>query len=355
MNDMNNGSFNGFDPNYLNRQSGFMGGYDPNASYQNDPGNSSPYQNHNGYDNPNPYQGNPYGDVPQQTAGNQLDHSGYAPYHGGSYANPVNNPYQPPVQSSYSVQNEFTTQNAYPGTGYTTVAAPTAEPAMSMADYSKRVFLWMGAGLAITFLVALGVMLFLTDGGEWEISDRFRGFLPVFYGGIIAEIVLALVLNIFVAKMPYGVSLSMFIVYSVVSGITFSPILLVFEAGSAIFAFAAAAVLFVGFAIYGIVTKRDLMKLGSILMIGLIVLLIFTVIGIFVQMSLTSLLISFFGIAVFIGLTAYDAQKIRVSYDNLASDGEMLKKMSVNMALQLYLDFINLFIYLLRLMGRVRR
>ena len=156
-------------------------------------------------------------------------------------------------------------------------------------------------------------------------------------------------------EMPYGVSLSMFIVYSVVSGITFSPILLVFEAGSAIFAFAAAAVLFVGFAIYGIVTKRDLMKLGSILMIGLIVLLIFTVIGIFVQMSLTSLFISIFGIAVFIGLTAYDAQKIRVSYDNLAADGEMLKKMSVNMALQLYLDFINLFIYLLRLMGKARR
>ena len=107
--------------------------------------------------------------------------------------------------------------------------------------------------------------------------------------------------------------------------------------------------------IYGIVTKRDLMKLGPILMIGLIVLLVFSVIGIFVHMSVMSMIVSIVGILIFIGLTAYDTQKIRVSYENLSHNPEMLKKMSVNMALQLYLDFINLFIYLLRLLGKARR
>ena len=372
---MNNGNFGGYDPKSGNGNDpfGFMGGYDPNqqnnvSNYQNQqnqqnvpytPYQNTPYQNNGGYNDRNPYQNNGYQTQPYQNNG------GYAPYHGGTYSNPTpNNPYQ---QSSYQPMNNSSFgQSSYENQGTSPYQPPTyqnagfgnaqtAAPAVSLSDYSKRVFLWMGAGLALTFFVALGLMLYLTSGGEADLADKFSGFLPLFYGGLVVEVVLAIALSFFVAKMPYGVSLAMFLVYSVVSGVTFTPLLVVYDVGSSIFAFAAAAVLFIGFAIYGIVTKRDLMKLGPILMIGLIVLLVFSVIGIFVHMSVMSMIVSIVGILIFIGLTAYDTQKIRVSYENLSHNPEMLKKMSVNMALQLYLDFINLFIYLLRLLGKARR
>ena len=325
---MNNGDFNGYNPNGNRNDQGFMGGYDPNAN------GAQPYQA-NGYQN-NGYQ-------------NNSTSQGYMPYDGGTYSNPnpgVNNNYNAQVPNAYP-QNEAYPQNA----AGTAVGTGT----ISLADYSKRIFIWMGIGLGVTFFVALGMLLYLTAGDEFDLYLKFVNLLPVFYGGLVVEIVLAIVLGIFVKKMPYKVSLAMFFVYSVVSGVTFTPILVVYDAGSAIFAFAATAILFVAFAIYGIVTKRDLTKLGPILAIGLIVLILFALIGMVVRMSWLSIGISLLGIAIFIGLTAYDAQKIKASYNAYQGNDEMLKKTSVNLALQLYLDFINLFIYILRLMGKARR
>lgn len=323
---------NGYDPNGRSQNGydqSFMGGYDPNAN--------NPYQ-------ANGYQSNGYQD-------NSVS-QGYRPYEGGTYGNPNQNynSYAQQPQNGYNapMQNAYT-QN----TGY---AANTAAGTgtMTLADYSKKIFLWMGAGLAVTFFVALGLMLYLTSGTELDLYLKFSNMLPVFYGGIVVELVLAFVLGLFVKKMPYGVSLGMFLVYSVVSGVTFTPILCVYDAGSAIFAFAAAAVLFITFAVYGIVTKRDLSKLGPILAIGLIVLILFSLIGIVVHMSWASILIALLGIAIFIGLTAYDAQKIKANYNTYAGNDEMLKRTSVNMALQLYLDFVNIFIYILKLVGKRR-
>ena len=288
---MNNGNFNGYDPNNRNQNGysqGFMGSYDPNAN--------APYQANNYQDNSST--------------------QGYNPYDGGTYGNPNPNgynAYQQPqngynaqFQGGYSQNPGF---NAAPAGVNAGAAAGTGT--MTLADYSKKIFLWMGAGLGLTFFVALGLMLYLTSGSELDLYLKFTNMLPVFYG--------------------------------------------VYDAGSAIFAFAAAAVLFVSFAIYGIVTKRDLSKLGPLLMIGLIVLILFSVIGIFVHMSWASIIIALIGIAIFIGLTAYDTQKIKASYNAYSGNDEMLKKLSVNLALQLYLDFVNLFIYILKLMGKARR
>ena len=321
---------NGYDPNGRGQNGydqGFMGGYDPNAN--------SPYQA-NGYQNNSSSQG-------------------YQSYEGGTYGNPNPgyNSYAQQPQNAYSQQNAYPQQNA--GVGYNVNAgAQTGTGTMTLADYSKKIFLWMGAGLALTFVVALALMLYLTSGSELDLYLKFANMVPVFYGGIVVELVLAFVLSFFVKKMPYGVSLGMFLVYSVVSGVTFTPILCVYDAGSAIFAFAAAAVLFITFAVYGIVTKRDLSKLGPLLAIGLIVLILFSLIGIVVHMSWASIIVSLIGIAIFIGLTAYDTQKIKANYNTYAGNDEMLKKTSVNMALQLYLDFVNIFIYILKLMGKRR-
>ena len=310
---MNNGNFNGYDPNRRNQNnydSGFMGGYDPNQPQQ------GSYQASNGYGQ------NQQGYQPYQPYGNSQN-SGYQPYQGGS---------------GYSTPNVQTNT--------------VAQGAISLAEYSKKVFLWMGVGLTLTFLVALGIALFLTEGGILNYS-RVKSFVPFFYGGIVVELILAIALNVGVAKMSYKTSLIMFNVYSIVSGVTLAPLLVVYDAKSAVFAFAAAAALFFGFAIYGIVTKRDLTNLGPILAIGLIVLLIYSVIMLLIG-HYNSLLIGIIGLIIFIGLTAYDANKIKTSYNGLASDETMLNKMSVNMALQLYLDFINIFIYLLRIMGSRR-
>lgn len=356
---MNNGNFGGYNPNGNGQNPGFMGSYDPNAQNQPNGGYNNAYNS-----NPYPQGGQPYNSNPYpQNNGYQQPYNntttpGYAPYQGGTYGAPAQQTYS--AQPDYAQSNgaapyapQAEQQNTSRGFGIPLVG--TRSGAMSLSDYSKKIFLWMGAGLALTFFVALGLMLWLTSGDELDLYIRFHQFLPLFYGGLIAEIVLAVVLNFFVKKMPYTVSLTMFIVYSVVSGVTLTPILVVYDAGSAIFAFAAAAVLFIAFAIYGIVTKRDLLKLGPILAIGLVVLLLFTLLGLIFRMSGLSIIISIIGIIIFIGLTAYDAQKIKASYAAYENDPAMLKKVSVNLALQLYLDFINLFIYILRLMGKARR
>ncbi len=369
---MNNGNFGGFNPNGngQNNQSGFMGGYDPNAQnngYNPNNGYNNGYQVNNGYNNgyqANNGYNNGYNAPAPNNGYNGAPSNGYPPYQGGTYSNPANNGY--PAQggnySSYAPQapapqggtQQTSVQNQSQGFAFP-IGSTSSTGVMSLSDYSKRIFLWMGAGLALTFFVALGLMLYLTSGSELSMYQKFVKFVPMFYIGLIAEVVLAIVLGIFVKKMPYKVSLTMFIVYSIVSGVTLTPLLVVYDAGSAIFAFAAAAVLFISFAIYGIVTKRDLLKLGPILMIGLIVLLLFSVLGVIFHMSGMSILVSIIGIIIFIGLTAYDTQKIKASYAQYENDPVMLKKVSVNLALQLYLDFINLFIYILRLMGKARR
>ena len=295
---MNNGSFNGFDPN---RNKGGQGGYTDQNSYP-------PYQSDAAY-----------GSYQNSTT------EGYRPYEGGTYSNP---------------------QNVAPASAY----AGQQTAAMSLSDYSKRIFFWMGAGMLLTFAVALGLMLFLTSGSEEDMMEKFSGFIPLFIGGIVVELVLAIALGVFVTKMSYQVSLGMFILYSIVSGVTLTPIMVVAGAKDAVFAFAAAAILFIAFAIFGIVTKRDLTKIAPLLFIGLIVLMLFAIIGIFVGMSWMSIVVSLIGIAVFVGLTAYDTQKIKSNYNTFCNDETMLKKTSVNMALQLYLDFINIFIYILRIM-----
>ena len=220
---------------------------------------------------------------------------------------------------------------------------------VSMADFSRRVYTWMAAGLSITFILGFAIQSMLNAN-----PLMIEQFFPIYIGSVIVELALVIVLGFFVYKLPSTVSLILFLIYSVMNGINIAPTLWLADAGKAIWAFAATALLFGAFSIYGLVTKRDLTKLRPILLIGLIVLIVFGILGLFFNMGAMDLIISLVGIAIFIGFTAYDTQKIKKGYEYFSGDAEMLKKASINIALELYLDFINLFLYLLRLFSRNR-
>ena len=304
-------------------------GYDPNNGYPNQNG-YSPYNNNypqQGYQQQNYQQGYPQQGYQQQGYQQQ----GY--------------PQQGYQQQGYQ-------QQGYQQQGFNgyTQAYTSTQTKISMAEFSKRVYAWMSAGLGITFLIGFTLMHILLNN-----MSLIEGFLPYFYGGIVVEFILVIVLGFFVRKLPYGVSLALFGIYSVLNGITLTPLLVVYGAQDAIYAFAATAVLFVAISIYGIVSKRDLTKLGPILLIGLIVLIGYSLIAMLFRMPSDSLIISLIGIALFIGFTAYDTRKIKTGYQYYQHDEALLKKSSVNIALELYLDFINMFIYILRLFGGSRR
>lgn len=250
-------------------------------------------------------------------------------YNNNSYDNGYNNSY-----------------NSYGNYGVNTYQRSAG---ISIADYSRRVYAWMAAGLTITFLLAFVIQSVLT-ANPMLLADYF----PIYIGSVIVELAMVIVLGFFVYKLPSTVSMILFLVYSVCNGINIAPTLMLAGADKAIFAFAATALLFGAFSIYGLITKRDLTKLRPILMIGLIVLLVFAVFGMFFHMGALDLGISLLGIAIFVGFTAYDTQKIKKGYEYFSGDSEMLKKSSINIALELYLDFINLFLYILRLFARNR-
>ena len=143
----------------------------------------------------------------------------------------------------------------------------------------------------------------------------------------------------------------MFALYSVLNGVTLSSIFLVYEIGSIATTFFVTAGTFGAMAIYGSVTKKDLTKVGNLCMMAVIGLIIATVVNLLIRSTMADMIISGVGVLVFVGLTAYDAQKIKNMLYG-AEESEMTNKIAVLGALSLYLDFINLFLYLLRFFGR---
>ncbi len=205
-----------------------------------------------------------------------------------------------------------------------------------------KVFGWMFVGLLVTFLTGMFVanspqMIETLFGSAW------------FFGVIIAEFVLVILLSARIGKMKATTARVMFLLYSFVSGLTFSTVFITYEIASVIWIFFVAAALFGIFAVFGSVTKMDLTKMGSFLFMALIGVLLCVLVNIFIGSDTFNLLISVITIFVFIGFTAYDVNKIKalsnygtISEDNLAIFG----------ALQLYLDFINIFLELLQLFGK---
>lgn len=236
--------------------------------------------------------------------------------------------------------NQNLYRNDYGGYGY-------AAPGISLNQYIVRTFTWMFIGLLVTFGVAYGGY---ATGAIWYV---FRvPYLPIIL--LVAEIALVLVLATCVQKLSVGAARALFLGYAVLNGVVFSTYFLLFDLAGLIMIFAMTALYFGVFALYGHLTKRDLSGLRPILLGGLIFLLVIGLLSLFLPLGAVDRVICLIGVAVFLGFTAYDTQKIKSFYAYYSADSAMLEKASVFSALQLYLDFINIFLYLLRFMGKRR-
>ncbi|MBQ7674283.1 MAG: Bax inhibitor-1/YccA family protein [Alphaproteobacteria bacterium] len=217
-----------------------------------------------------------------------------------------------------------------------------------LRDYMRTVFAYMSGGLAITALVAYFA----------STSSDFMHFLfsssLVFWIVALAPLGISLYLVGKISSIPVSTARTLFFVYSGVLGLSLSSIFLVYSHQSIATTFFVASSMFLGMVIYGYATERDLTNFGSFLFMGLIGLIIASIVNIFMKSGVASLVISAIGVVVFTGLTAFDAQVIKSYY--LESDSsEISEKKAVLGALNLYLDFINLFLYLLRFLGSERR
>ena len=221
-------------------------------------------------------------------------------------------------------------------------AAQEHEP---LSQYTAKTFRWMFLGLTVTFLVALTVNVTKLI---WLVVMTPMA-IPVL--GIL-ELVVVLYMSSQITKVSVGMARGLFLTYSVLNGIVFSTYFLIYELPSMFFIFGATALFFGVMAAIGYVTRADLSNLRNFLVGGLAFLLVFWVASLFINLQQFEMIACTVGIFIFLVFTAYDTQKIRAYHQAYAYDPQMAKKASIFSALQLYLDFINLFIYLLRVLGR---
>ena len=214
-----------------------------------------------------------------------------------------------------------------------------------MSKFFSKVYLWMFIGLLTS-----GVVAYYTAVTESMLYFVSRYFTFI----IILELIVVIAFSALRRKVSPLVAKILFLVYSIISGITLSSIFLVYEIGSIGMVFLSSALMFGLLAIYGYVTKTSLTSLGKILLFALIAVVIMSIINMFIGNSSFSIFISIVSIVIFLGLTAYDMQKLKAVYNYYENDEAELSKASIYGALDLYLDFINIFLDLLRLFGKSR-
>lgn len=225
---------------------------------------------------------------------------------------------------------------------YSTIALEKKKSAQ-MAVF-RQVYIWMSLALFITGITAL-----IVANNNSLIYSLMSNQL-LFWGLIIGEVVMVAVLAARIHKLSLATATVMFIAYSIINGVTMSLLFLLYTRESIASTFFITAGTFGAISAYGYFTKKDLSSLGSILIMALIGILIASLVNIFLGSSTLYWIISYVGVAIFVGLTAYDTQKIKESIMN-SDVNETAYKIALMGALELYLDFINLFIYLLRIFG----
>lgn len=211
----------------------------------------------------------------------------------------------------------------------------------------RKVYVWMTLALVITGVTAYGVA---TSAG---LMNTIAANKILLWGLLIAELALVFGVSAAINRLSLTTATLMFVLYSVINGVTLSFLFAIYTASSIANVFLITAGTFAAMAILGYVTKTDLSSLGKILMMALIGMIIATLVNVFfVKSSGFDLIISYVGVLIFVGLTAYDSQKIKNMLMTAEDAGEGYQKLALLGALTLYLDFINLFIYLLRILGK---
>lgn len=216
----------------------------------------------------------------------------------------------------------------------------------AQATLLRSVYLWMTLALIITGFVAMYV------AKSYTLVNMMIQNSMMFWGVLITEVALVWYLSARIYKMSFTTATILFIVYSILNGVTLSILLLVYTASSIATTFFVTAGTFGTMAIFGYITKKDLTRIGSLCIMGVIGIIIASLVNLFLQNSMMDMVISYIGVLLFVGLTAYDSQKIKrlLSGDDIEVN-EVTQKIALMGAMTLYLDFINLFIYLLRILG----
>jgi len=212
-----------------------------------------------------------------------------------------------------------------------------------ITSFLKAVYGWMFVGL----LVTAGVAVFVAS--QPTLVRAIVTSRLLFLGLVIAQLGLVYWISARVATLKPSTSAALFLVYAATNGITFSVVLLAFTGASIASAFVTTAGMFGALALYGTLTKRSLVGLGQFAFMGLIGIVIASLVGLFWQNDALQFLISSIGVIVFTGLTAYDAQKLKAMA--VAVEGPQVGSYAISGALSLYLDFVNLFLMILRLFG----
>lgn len=214
--------------------------------------------------------------------------------------------------------------------------------------FFQKVYLWMAVGLGVTALASV-FMLYSQSAQQFVFGNKL-----VFYGLIFAELGMVIAISAAINRISAATATLMFVAYSALNGVTFAAIFMLYTRSSIASTFLVTAGTFGAMSLYGYMTKRDLTGFGSFLFMGLIGIIIASVVNIFLHSEMIYWVTTYIGVFVFVGLTAYDTQKIKQIGAAGFANGEAQQKGAVLGALRLYLDFINLFLMLLRIMGNRR-
>ncbi|MBO4659348.1 MAG: Bax inhibitor-1/YccA family protein [Prevotella sp.] len=217
---------------------------------------------------------------------------------------------------------------------------------MAFSVLMRKVYVWMTLALVITGFTAFYV------AHSTSFVYTLMSSQGLMWGLIIAELALVIGLSAAIHKLSLTVATLMFVVYSIINGLTLSFIFFAYTESSIAQVFFITAGTFAAMALIGYTTKTDLTSLGKYLFMGLIGIIIATLVNLFFQNDMVTTVVSYLGVLIFVGLTAYDSQKIKEMCSSFEYADTNAQKMALLGALTLYLDFINLFIYLLRIFGR---
>lgn len=226
---------------------------------------------------------------------------------------------------------------------------PAGRVISNASVFMQQVYTWMTAAMLVTAAAAYGVTT----------SPALMGMI---FGSTISMILLmvaifglVIYLQAAMPRLSAGAATGFFLLYAALMGVMLGPILLVYTASSITQAFVVTAGMFAGMSVFGAVTKRDLTGMGSFLMMGLWGILLAMIVNLFLRSPMMDFVISIIGVIVFAGLTAFDTQKLRAMGDNAPLDDTVaIRRGAILGALTLYLDFINMFLFLLRIFGNAR-
>lgn len=216
----------------------------------------------------------------------------------------------------------------------------------TVSSFMYKVYGWMTAGLSLTAFTAYSI---------YDKQDLFKAIFQnriLFFGIIIAQVLLAIGLSALINKISYFFAAIGFITYSALVGVTLSVIFAIYQIQSIYMVFGLTAGIFLIMALYGYFTKADLTSIGNLLLMLLLGIILCSVVNIFVHSQMFDFVISFISVIVFTGLIAYDVQKIKYLAHEMQNHNESMSKIAIIGALTIYLDFINLFLNLLNLLGK---